>query len=100
MYENLSFLQSRQLAIHSSDAASGWAGWALPHPEFGVSVNPIPTRGADYAHCITACPTGFENLAASLHSDNIWANSATKITLKFLTTCSADLPNRPKYLGY
>ena len=29
----------------SSDAASGWAVWALAHPEFGVSVNPIPTRG-------------------------------------------------------
>ena len=35
-------------------------------PEFGVSVKPIPTRGADYAHHITACQTGFENLAASL----------------------------------
>ena len=38
-----------------SDAASGWAGWALAHPEFGSSVNPITTRGADYAHHITAC---------------------------------------------
>ena len=27
-----------------SDAASGWAGWVLAHPEFGVSVNPIPTH--------------------------------------------------------
>ena len=26
-----------------SDAVSRWAGWALAHPEFGVSVNPIPT---------------------------------------------------------
>ena len=50
----------------NSDAASVWAGWALAYPEFGVSVNPIPTRGADYAHRITACPPGFENLAASL----------------------------------
>ena len=49
-----------------SDAVSGWAGWTLAHPEFGISVNPIPTRGADYAHHITACPTGFENLTASL----------------------------------
>ena len=32
-------------------------------PEFGSSVNPIPTRGA---HHITACPPRFENLAASL----------------------------------
>ena len=29
----------------TSAAASGWAGWALAHPEFGVSVNLIPTRG-------------------------------------------------------
>ena len=39
---------------------------ALAHREFGISVNPIPTKGADYAHRITACPPGFENLAASL----------------------------------
>ena len=49
-----------------SNASSGWAGCALAHPEFGNSVNPIPTRGADYAHHITACPPGFEILAASL----------------------------------
>ena len=51
---------------NGSAAASGWAGWALAHPEFGSLVNPIPSRGADYAHHITACPPGFENLAASL----------------------------------
>ena len=56
---------------HRNDAASGWAGWALAHPEFGVSVNPIPIRGADYAHRITACPPRFENLAASLQSQTI-----------------------------
>ena len=49
-----------------SAAASGWAGWALAHSEFGSSVNPITTRGADYAHHITASPPGFENPAASL----------------------------------
>ena len=32
--------------------------------EFGSSVNPIPTRGADYDHHITACPPRFENLTA------------------------------------
>ena len=41
-------------AVYYSDAASGWAGWALAHPEFGSSVNPITTRGADYANHITA----------------------------------------------
>ena len=51
-----------------SDAASRWAGWALAHSEFGSSVNPITTRGTDYAHHITVCPPRFENLAASLTS--------------------------------
>ena len=49
-----------------SATASGWAGWALAHPEFWSSVNPITTRGADYAHHITASPPGFEIPAASL----------------------------------
>ena len=57
-----------------SDTASGWAGWALAHPEFVSSVNPIITRGADFAHRITACPPGCENLAASLKEDwNLFA---------------------------
>ena len=47
-----------------SDAASGRAGWALAHPEFGSSVNPITTRGADYAS-----PPGFENPAAALFAE-------------------------------
>ena len=46
---------------------SGGAGGTLAPPEFGCHVNPIPTRGADYAHCITACPLGFENLVATLY---------------------------------
>ena len=54
------------LLLLASAAASGWAGWALAHPEFGISVNPITTRGADYAHHITASPPGFENPAAAL----------------------------------
>ena len=55
-----------QLEVSISAAASGWAGWALAHPKFGSSVNPITTRGVDYAQRITASPPGFENLAASL----------------------------------
>ena len=53
--------------VYSSDAASGWPGWALAHPEFGSSVNPIITRGADFAQHITSSPPGFENPAASLN---------------------------------
>ena len=37
IYEGISLLFSA--------AASEWAGWALAHPEFGSSVNPITTRG-------------------------------------------------------
>ena len=66
----LKFQPSAHLSTnHSSAAASGWAGWALAHPEFGSSVNPITTRGGDYAHHITASPPGFENPAASLRYD-------------------------------
>ena len=53
-------------SLPRSAAASGWAGWALAHPEFGSSVNPTTTRGADYAHHIIASPPRFENPVASL----------------------------------
>jgi len=56
---------SRNQQKCSADA-SGWAEWALAHPEIWSSVNPITTRGADFAHHITASPNGFENPAASL----------------------------------
>ena len=46
-------------------AASGWAGWALAHPEFGSSVNPIPSREGRLCPPHYCLP-GFENLAASL----------------------------------
>ena len=41
-----------------------------------------------------------KNHGLEIHSDKIWADIATKNTLKYLTTYSADLPNWPKYLGY
>ena len=58
---------SKKYESYCSGAASRWAGWALAHPGFGSSVNPITTRGADYAHHITASPSGFENPAAALY---------------------------------
>ena len=41
----------------------------LAHPEFGSSVNPIPTRGGRLClpDHITDCPPEFENLTASLN---------------------------------
>ena len=54
-WPNLFYLEKH---MYCSAAASGWAGWAKAHPEFGSSVNPITTRGADYTHHITASPPG------------------------------------------
>ena len=42
--------------VDGSAAASGWAGLALAHLEFGSSVNPIITRGADFAALLLAHP--------------------------------------------
>ena len=39
--------KSYVLSIGCRDVISGWAEWDLAHPEFVVSVNPIPTRGAN-----------------------------------------------------
>ena len=50
----------------SSDAAIGWAGWALAHPDLGFQLTLFQPGEVDYAHHITACPPGFENLTASL----------------------------------
>ena len=44
---------------------------AKAHPEFRSSVNPIQTKGADYAHHITACPPRFENRTASLNLQSV-----------------------------
>ena len=75
-----------KLILHASDAVRGWAGWVLDHPEFGVLVNPISTRGAYYAQ-ITTCPPRFENLTTSLHTNisvSRSAHSAEKPSLGFL----------------
>ena len=52
--------------LYYSAAASEWAGWALAYLEFARSVNPITTRGADYAHHITTSPSRLENTVAPL----------------------------------
>ena len=75
-----------QNQVYGSDAASGWAGWALAHLEFGSSVNPITTMGTDYAHRITASPPGFENLAASLMDKHIIIKLFSKVSILSLLT--------------
>ena len=42
------------------------AGDAMAPPAFGRSVNPISTRGTDYAHLITTGTTGFSDLPTAL----------------------------------
>ena len=44
----------------------GCAGYAMAHPDFGRSVNPISTRGTDYAHLITNGTPGFSDLPTAL----------------------------------
>ena len=46
--------------------ARGGAEGALAPPEFGRSVNPIQTRGADYTPHTTASPSGFKKLSTPL----------------------------------
>ena len=50
----------------SRPVVPGCAGCAMEHPDFGRSVNPISTRGTDYAHLITACTPGFSDLPTAL----------------------------------
>ena len=52
------------------------------HPEFGSSVNPIPTKGwgADYAHHITDYPPTFENLTTSLYCMFLIPNIALQMS--------------------
>jgi len=43
-----------------------WGQLLSPPPIFGRLVNPIPIKGADYAHQITTCPSRFLDNAPPL----------------------------------
>ena len=45
----------------------GGPGGQSPPPELGRSVNPIQTRGTNYAPCITASPPGIKKLSTPLN---------------------------------
>ena len=64
----MAFLTSLSSRIRNARGAGGDRGDQDPlvPPVFGRSVNPIPTRGADYAHHITTIPPRFFDGAASL----------------------------------
>ena len=44
----------------------GGAGGAMALPDFGRSVNPMSTRGTDYAHLITTGTPGFSDFPTAL----------------------------------
>ena len=64
----MAFLTSLSSRIRDARGAEGGRGdqGPLVPPVFGRSVNPIPTRGTDYAHHITTGPPRFFNSVASL----------------------------------
>ena len=55
-------INSDRLAIYRGVVPGG----AMAPPDFGRSVNPISTRGTDYAHLITTGTPGFSNLPTAL----------------------------------
>ena len=63
--------------IHRGVAREGAGGPEPPPPEFGRSVNPVQTRGADYAPHTTASPPGFKKLSTPLIQDRITRHSVS-----------------------
>ena len=62
-------LSHRPIVLCYRDAGGGGAGGACAPPSFGISVNPIRTKGGDYARHITTGPPIFLDDAASLVGD-------------------------------
>ena len=61
---NVRFIQV--MCYYARGVARGGAEVAVAPPEFGRSVNPIQTRGADYTPHTTASPPGFKKLSTPL----------------------------------
>ena len=72
-------------------------GGAMAPPVFGRSVNPISTRGADYAHHITAGTPGFSDLPTALHSTRYFKIYETLIFTFYLFYFQSKT-KRKKYL--
>ena len=91
--------------------SSRWAEWALDHS----LVTLFQPRGTDYAHHITDCPPGYENLTASLdqgryvlhvektqgfgrlqvsHLDVNFNLNTNKNEKDFFQDCELNLPNK------
>ena len=62
-------IESHGGSLEAGPSPAGGLGGALAPPVFGQSVNPISTRGANYAHHSTTSPPGFSDLATGLGLD-------------------------------
>ena len=61
-----SYLALAILVLAGPSQAGGGNGEALALPVFGQTVNPISTRGEDYAHHSNSSPPGLSDLATAL----------------------------------
>jgi hypothetical protein len=61
---HLTFLIGLDFGVAGLSQAWGWG--AKAPPVFGQTVNPISTRGVDYAHHSTTSLPGFSDLATAL----------------------------------
>ena len=80
---------------HYRPVARGGAG-GLGGLVFGQTVNPISTRGADYAHHSPTSPPGFSDLATALQSDEAEVTSVCSITSKSANSAAKGIY---KFLG-
>ena len=60
------FCTKSKLLSNNRGVVPGGAGGAMALPDFGRSVNPISTKGTDYAHLITTGTAGFSDLPTAL----------------------------------
>ena len=58
-------LSTLTLTYQARRKCGAW-GASAPPPVFGQTVNPISTRGADYAHHSNPSPPGVSDLATAL----------------------------------
>ena len=76
------------------------AGDAIVPPDLGRFLNPISTRGTDYAHHITTGSTGFSDLPTALKRNNLlhYLNMFLRISTQYRDLYMDDNPVNPATL--